>query len=420
MFDKHSRSRRGRQVARIVAFAAIASLSVSGLAACSSGGNAAGGDKTVSFWHYYAQGIPATKKFTADLTSIVAKQNPGITLDPVFVPTEQLTQKVIASAASKKGPDTFVEDGSDLPQLVKAGALADFTKQFDAFKDKDQFPESVVTRIDGKVYGVKGFMNGVGLWYNQDILDEFGLTPPTTMDELNADLATIGTKYIGLGVAGQGQQDGDAFPFITAYGFDYKKPSAKPLEKAFSMVGDWAHKGYIPQDAATWTGDVVFQKFLTGTMAFAVGGNWQYGNAKATAKFKYGAVPMPSGTQPAQVYQFGDYAYMGAFTKDKDTAFKAIASMFLSKEGEMAAFAAGSLPTRKDLADEPALKSDPVFSSFLKGLQNSVPYLIPGFGTELTQMREPVGQAWGSVIAQQKSAADAAKGAIDAIDRVKK
>ncbi len=37
--------------------------------------------------------------------------------------------------------------------------------------------------------GVQGFVNLIGLWYNKDILDELGIQPPTTFDELEADMA---------------------------------------------------------------------------------------------------------------------------------------------------------------------------------------------------------------------------------------
>ncbi|WP_433430696.1 ABC transporter substrate-binding protein [Nonomuraea sp. CA-141351] len=397
-----------------------AAVGLCALAACgTSGSGGAGNANQVTFWHYYAQGIPATAKFTKDLNDIYAKAKLPKPLNSVYVPGEQLTQKVVATAASKQGPDVFVQGGADLLQLIKAGAVADFTAQYDKFKDKDQIPDSAVIKYDGKVYGVQGFSNATALWYNKAILDEFGITPPTTMDELNADLEKIGKKYIGIGLPGQGDQDVNAFSFITAYGFDYAKPDAAALENAFRLVGSWADKGYLPRDAATWTADVAFQKFAAGGMAFVLGGNWQYGNAKKTASFKYGVVPVPNGTAPAKVYQFGDNVHMGAFTKDKDAAFNAIATMFLSKDGELAALEAGSMPVRKDLADTKGMQ-DPIYSQFQKALQNGVPYLLPGFGTELTQMRTPVAEAWSAVIAGQSSPKDAATTAVAAVQRAAK
>ncbi|WP_353115963.1 extracellular solute-binding protein [Microbacterium sp.] len=405
-----------RRVAGVLTIAVAAALALSGCG--SSGGPSGDGGGDVTFWHYYAQGIPATKKFTADLKDIYAKDT-GKTLDAVFVPSDQLTQKVIASAGSKEGPDVFVQGGSDLLQLVEAGAVADFTSEFEAFKDKDQIPDSAVIRVDGKVYGVQGFANTFALWYNKDILDELGIAPPSTMDELGAALAKIGTKYVGLALPGQGNQDGSSFSFITAYGFDYSKPDAGALGQSFSKIAEWSQKGYIPRDAATWTGDVAFQKFTAGGVAFVLGGNWQYGNAKTAAKFAYGAIPVPDATHTAQVYLLGDNVHMGAFTKDKKTAFDAIASLFLSKEGELAALEAGSMPLRKDLADTPGMQ-DPIYAQFKKALEHGQPYLLPGFGTELTEMRTAVGQAWSSVIAGQADPKEAAKSAVDAINRLKK
>lgn len=405
-------SARLRVLATAVALCALAACGTSG-----SGGS--GGAGQITFWHYYAQGIPATAKFTKDLGDVYAKAKLPKPLNSVYVPGEQLTQKVIASAASKQGPDVFVQGGADLLQLIKAGAITDFTTQYDKFKDKAQIPDSAVIKSDGKVYGLQGFANTTALWYNQTILDEFGIAPPTTMDELNSALEKIGKKYIGIGLPGQGEQDANAFSFITAFGFDYAKPDPTSLENAFKLVGGWAQKGYVPLDAASWTGDVAFQKFTAGGMAFVVGGNWQYGNAKKNASFKFGAVPVPNGTAPAKVYQLGDNIHMGAFTKDKDAAFNAIAAMFLSKEGELAALEAGSMPVRKDLADTKGMQ-DPIYSQFHKALSNGVPYLLPGFGTELTQMRTQVSEAWSAVLAGHSNPHEAATTAIAAIQRAAK
>ncbi|MEV4580614.1 extracellular solute-binding protein [Nonomuraea jabiensis] len=399
--------------ARLRALAGVTALCV--LAACGTSGSSG----KITFWHYYAQGIPATAKFTKDLNDVYAKAKPAKPLNAVYVPAEQLTQKVISQAATRQGPDVFVQGGADLLQLAKAGAIADFTAQFDKFTDKAQIPDANVIKKDGKVYGVQGFNNTTALWYNKTILDELGIAPPATMDELNAALEKIGKKYVGIGLAGQGDQDVNAFSFITAYGFDYAKPDAVALENAFKLVGGWAEKGYVPSDAATWTPDVAFQKFTAGGMAFVVGGNWQYGNAKKTASFKYGVVPVPGATSPAKVYQFGDNVHISAFAKDKDAAFNAIAAMFLSKEGELAALEAGSMPVRKDLADTEGMK-DPIYSQFNKALEHGVPYLIPGFGTELTQMRKPVAEAWSSVLAGQSSPRDAAATAVAAVQRAAK
>ena len=406
---------RHRRVAGALALATAAALALSG---CGGGTSPAQGGADVTFWHYYAQGIPATKKYTADLKSIYADETKK-QLDAVFVPSDQLTQKVIASAGSKQGPDVFVQGGSDLLQLAEAGAIADFTSEFEAFPDKDQIPDTAVIRVDGKVYGVQGFANTFALWYNKGILDEFGIAPPTTMDALGDALAKIGTRYVGFALPGQGSQDGSAFSFITAYGFDYAKPDAAALQQSFAKIADWSEKGYIPRDAATWTGDVAFQKFTAGGVAFVLGGNWQYGNAKTAAKFAYGAIPVPDATHKAQVYMLGDNVHMGAFTKDKKASFDAIAAMFLSKKGELAALEAGSMPLRKDLADTPGLQ-DPIYAQFKKALENGQPYLLPGFGTELTEMRTAVGQAWSSVIAGQANPKDAAASAVDTIKRLEK
>jgi Bacterial extracellular solute-binding protein len=55
----------------------------------------------------------------------------------------------------------------------------------DKFADKDKYPDGVITRFDGQIYDVKPYVNLVAaLWYNKDITDALGVTPPKTFDEV--------------------------------------------------------------------------------------------------------------------------------------------------------------------------------------------------------------------------------------------
>ena len=108
------------------------------------------------------------------------------------------------------GPDVVVYNGPNVGQFVDAKAIIDLTPFWSSFKDKDLFAPAVVHSIDGKVYGVQGYVNLLGLWYNKDILDKVGVQPPTTIDQLTAALQKV-TKagYKGITLTGKPNDQGE-------------------------------------------------------------------------------------------------------------------------------------------------------------------------------------------------------------------
>jgi ABC-type proline/glycine betaine transport system permease subunit len=165
---------------------------------------------------------------------------------------------------------------------------------WNGYADKAQFPAAVIQKVDDQVMGVQGFVNLIGLWYNQDILDKLGVKPPTTFEALEKDMALARSKGFGaITLTGKPNSEGEwqAFPWLSRFGWKYDAPAQQPLEQAFSMIQDWTKKGYLTKEASTWDQTVPFQKFSAGKTAVAVNGNWQIASAKQNAKFKYGVVP---------------------------------------------------------------------------------------------------------------------------------
>ncbi|MFP3589620.1 extracellular solute-binding protein, partial [Paraburkholderia sp. SIMBA_055] len=83
------------------------------------------------------------------------------------------------------------------------------TKNWGSFADADQIAQGARTEVDGEVYAVQGYVNLLGLIYNKTILDELGLAAPTTIDELEKDMAAAtAAGYEGITMAGQADTQG--------------------------------------------------------------------------------------------------------------------------------------------------------------------------------------------------------------------
>ena len=408
------RRRRPRLRLALVAgaVAATAGLILSGCSG-SGGSSTAGGSNTLTVWHYFSD--PNQVKVMTDFAALLEKDNAGVTVKNVYVPYDQMDQKLIASAGAKTGPDVVVFNGADASNLALSGTLAPMDSQWSSFADKGQFPSSVIHKLNGKTYAVQGYVNLLGLWYNKDILDAAGVTPPTTLDQLDSAMAKVkaaGKSGITLSGLPNSQGEWQAYPWLTAAGFDLAKPSTSALTAGFSRVAGWVDKGYLSKEATTWDQTVPFQKFAAGDVAFAENGNWQIGTAKSTAKFHYGVVPLPLGSK-GKVYLGGEGEGIGAFSKNKDLAWKYLQATYYSSKGQLIALKdSGTIPARADTAADSAVTGDPLIKPFAESVSkmgaNYPATKVPPASVANQQLAG--GQAWSSVLggSQSPSAAAAA------------
>lgn len=381
-----------------------------------SGGSLSG---TVTVWHYFS--VKSQVQELTDLAALYNKSNPNAKIDYVFVPYNQLPNKLVAAASAGTGPDVVIYNGPDIGQFVDAGAIRDITADWNGFAAKNQFASGVVHSINGKIYGVQGYVNLLALWYNKDILDKVGIQPPKTIAELTADLAKVkAAGYKGITLTGQANDQGEwqAYPWLSAYGWSYSNPSAASIQQGFSLVNSWVQDGYLSKIVTTWGQAEPFQAFTVGDVAFAENGNWQLGSAKSDAHFNYGVVAMPSGSSSAKVYLGGEVESVGAFSKNPALAWDYLKGSYFSKAGQLIAFKdVGSIPSRKDAAEDPEVTGDALLAPFAQEVQAVGASYPPEAGpvTNVQSAQLVVGQQWSAVIAGQESPASAAQKSLSGV-----
>lgn len=399
----------------VAAVATAVLLAISGCS-ISSTGAAGSGTTTLTFWEYYS-GTQLT--WLKDQVATFEKANPKVKVNLVQVVGSQQDQKLLASVATGTTPDLFINNiVVDNPTLVSGGVMKDLTPYWDKFADKDQYPAGAVWKTDGKVYNLMSYTNLLGMFYNKDILDASGITtPPTTLSELQADLATIkaGGKYQGLAESGAPTVEGAWLfaPQLLGLGVNYCNFTGSKVDDAFSRVAGWAKDGYIPLATATWDQNAAWQQFMTGKYAFGLNGNWQLGNVKQ-APFTYGTTQFPaSDGGKSQVYPGGEGFAIGSKSKNPDLAWKFLEQMVLSKQGNQSVYEkAGSIPVRKDVADIPAIKNDQFVQPFVTAAHDTASW--PN-NKNTADMQTSLGKAVSAVISGQKTAAQGAQSAEDAI-----
>lgn len=355
---------RRRALVGFIALPVIAGVALSGCA--SSPATTGSGDEpvTLTVWHYYnTDGQVATLEELAD--SFEAEHE-NVTVEFQYVPVDQMTTKAVTAAGAKTGPDVLVFGASGTYDLSQAGAIEPMD-WFEDFEDASQFPDGARQNIDGELFGVQGFVNLLGLWYNADLMAELGIeAPPTTMDELEEDLALAaeaGKQGITLTGKPGLESQWQGFPWFTSNGFSYGDPQPDGMADTFEMLQEWVDKKYLSPEATTWDQTVPFQQFTAGSALFAVNGNWQV-TAAQEAPFDYGVAPLPL-SDTGGVLLGGEVQNVGAFSKNKELAQEFLQETFFSTDGELALLKGfGAIPTRADAASSSEISDDAILSVF--------------------------------------------------------
>ncbi|MFZ6993794.1 ABC transporter substrate-binding protein [Curtobacterium sp. RRHDQ66] len=219
---------------KIRATAAIALIGATALLAtgCSSGGNAAdsNGKVTMTFWHNSTTG--PGKAFWEKTVKDFEQDHPDVTIKIQAIQNEDLDGKLQTALNSGSAPDVFLQrGGGKMNAMAQAGQLMDITDSIGkTAKSEVSAGAFKGYELDGKTYAMPVDVNPEGIWYSQDLFKQAGIEgTPTTMDELNADIAKL--KDAGIQPVAVGAKD--AWPAAHwYYNFALRACSEKTLNGA--------------------------------------------------------------------------------------------------------------------------------------------------------------------------------------------
>lgn len=96
-------------------------------------------------------------------------------------------------------PDVFLMWGGTIAEpYMRADQVRDLTEYYEKFNWHERFiPWAVdATRYQGAIHGVPILVRGVGYWYRTDIFERYGLTVPTSYEEMEQLAATLKSHNI--------------------------------------------------------------------------------------------------------------------------------------------------------------------------------------------------------------------------------
>jgi raffinose/stachyose/melibiose transport system substrate-binding protein len=133
---------------------------------------------------------PVESANTDEIYAAFTEQNPNVTIVREVFSVEQMRDTVNTAMASGTGPDVIAYDSGPgyAGVLADAGLLLpldDYAAQY-GWIERISPPAVEATTIDGTFYGMPQQTDLIGMYYNQTLLDQEGMTVPETLDELVA------------------------------------------------------------------------------------------------------------------------------------------------------------------------------------------------------------------------------------------
>lgn len=256
------------------------------------------GDITLTVWDQEVRGGQAEQ--IEALNAAFQEEYPNVTIKRVSRSFEDLQRTLRLAINSNEAPDVVQANNSrsGMGAFVTAGQLEPLDTYAAEYGWDERFPQSVLatssysedgtTFGEGSLYGIPQTGELVGVWYNRAKLDDLGIEPPQTWEELQEALT-------------QAQQTGevpiqfgnlDAWPGIHEFGFvqnafvsreevrdlGFGRPGASwtspENEEAAATIQDWAERGYFTKGFNGLGYDASWQAFAKGEGVFLISGTW--------------------------------------------------------------------------------------------------------------------------------------------------
>jgi len=305
----------------------------------------------------WASAESATKAQIDQAIQAFQTQN-NVKVSNIAIPFDQILQQLETMTNGGNPPDVMELSGNWPYALGGSGALQPLNNYIGSWRN-DAFPNSFeVGTYKGNVYAVPFSISPHGFWYSKDMLTNAGLDatkPPTTMDELNSQMATLRAKLpsdaypIGIDISKTEYALVGFWPWIWTFGGNPMVDDGKGnvtinwaddgTVAAFQWLQDLVKKQWTPPDQAI---KAERELMANGKIAFKLDGPYLTGilgntnpalNTVSAVNQHFGVTTTPVGpgqsgpVTAADIHNLG----MSAQASNKDLAWKFIQYLTTNK-----------------------------------------------------------------------------------------
>ena len=367
------------KVAVAAAAALVLSACTGGTSSSDDSGDAADGGKATSIrWLIEepedAAALKALKEHVGDF-----ERDSGITVSISTLPFDTMRTVLQTQLRSNEGPDVF-NWGSGPGfggALAEAGLLYDLTE---AYEENDwqvyDFAKERVT-VDGKIYGIPGEMETIGVFYNKEIFSELGIEEPESLDDLVAAAETAreagilplsapdkegwqGGHYLSMALSSAVGAEGMEALFSGDTSWD-----SPEVVSALKIWQDFNENGLLPESPTSVDYDTGTSRFFAGEAAMIPTGSWLVGEIDDAVKFEAGYIPFPARDGPGIFTGgLGSGPFVSASTRKADAAIEFLDFLASPEHGEWTVENLHTIPPQPIDAD--GLDVSPLFAKVLQ------------------------------------------------------
>ncbi|MDP9395886.1 MAG: extracellular solute-binding protein [Actinomycetota bacterium] len=296
----------------------------------------AGGKGKTLRWLIEEPEDAAALKALKDHVSTFEKDS-GIKVETSTLPFDTMRTVLQTQLRSGEGPDVFNwgSGPSFGGALIDAGLVMDVTDAYDknGWKIYDFAKERVTA--DGKVYGIPGEMETIGVFYNKDIFGKLGIEEPKSLDDLRAAADKVrasGTTPLAVGNK-EGWEGGHLLSMalssdvgsdeVTAILNGEKSWNSPEVVSAFRVWKEFDEAGFLPKSPTSVDYDTSTSLFFSGKAAMIPTGSWLVGEIEDNSDFEVGYIPFPAPDGPGIFTGgLGSGPFVSAGTRNKDAAMQ--------------------------------------------------------------------------------------------------
>ena len=334
----------------------------------------------LSFWSWRQEDVAAY----GEMIAAFEKTHPDIHV--TFTANEAKAYNTILTTAlaGGSGPDIIhTRAYGSLENISGAGYLEPLDGQVDLSNIPADLVRGTTLRSDGHVYSVPFATQTVLVYYNKDIFDAQGLTPPTTWDEFIADSDAL--KAAGITPLANGTADGwtievasgaimsnfygpDFFADVTSGKTTFEDPRFVSGLQHMAALAPYMPVGFEGVDYATMKA-----LFTSGSAAMFIGGSWEIPGWR-DAGLNFGFMPGPAANagddRLVATWLDGGYG-VNAASPNKEAALEFIRFTATPEWAQMLADKLSNVP-----AVTGAVPTDPALAEIIKLQEHQTPYIM--------------------------------------------
>ncbi len=321
-----------------------------------------------------AEAVQALEDHLADFT-----EESGIEVELETLDLDTMRTVLQTQLRSGEGPDVFGwGSGPGFGgALAEAGLVRDLTADYEERGwEVYDFAKERVT-VDGKVYGLPGEAETIGLFYNKDVFAELGIDEPQSLADVEAASKTVreaGKTPMAVGDK-EGWEGGHllSMALSSAVGSEGmealvsgEKPWTSPeVVEALELWRSYNEAGYLPKSPTGVDYDTSTAQFYSGDAAMIPTGSWLVAELEDNADFEVGYIPFPAPDGPGIFAGgLGSGPYVSAGTEHEEEAIEFLDFLASPEHAKWVVENLATIPPRE--VDTEGLEVSPLFAQVLE------------------------------------------------------